>query len=629
MNWKVTAVLAVVLCVLIGVHVGLKRHKEQKQEAEEKAKKIYQIEQTDVTELRLAVKDEEEIVGKKDNDTWAIVAPVEAKADAKSIDRILRDFVGAKKQRVVDETPEDLGTYGLDEPAITIGVKTAAEPDTERTLLIGDQNPTKTYYFAKRADEEPVFLISSWLKTSFDKKLKDLRDKKIIDAGKDDISMIELVRADTTIKLEKDGDIWQVREPLASRADKDTMNELLDEIASAEVQDFVDDEPEDLAKYGLANPAATLTVYTGDEKAGQTLLLGSTNEDDTGVYAKRDIADNVVLMKKTLFEKIPTTVDDVRNKNLVLVALPDLRKIEYSTANGSFTMVLDEAGTWYVEKPRRIKADTIELGDLINELGDIEAESFLAETKPEYGFDDPRVKIAMWYKAKGDTAPTEQQPVTALIGAANPDDTTLAYAMNEESVPMIVKLESDTLDKLKKTFFDFRDKVLVDFRRDDVDRMEVAYLDDTVTLERKGDSWSVVAPADVELRDQGVADRLTWTINYLKMSNVVAAETPEDAKQYGLEPPLASFTVNMKDGSTIGPFLIGDEAKSNPDEFYATHAQTPGLYLIKRQVLTDIRERLGDILGRTLKDVSAATRDRQTDRASEAQRAAADAAGKD
>jgi len=485
MNWKVTAVLAVVLCVLLGVHWGLKRHRTGVEEAERQAKQIHQIEQTDITELRLAVEGEKEIVGRKEADEWSLVAPVEARVDATAFDRILRDFTGARKLRTVDETPADLGVYGLDEPAIEIAVKTAADSETEHALLIGSQNPTKSYYFAKRPDEPAVFLVNTWLKTGFDKKLKDLRDKKIVNAEKTAVSMIEVARAETTIKLEKDGDIWHVREPVAVRADKNAVTALLDEIAAAEVQEFVSDEPGDLTEYGLAEPAVQLTVYTGDDQAAQTLLLGAENKEATGIYAKRDIAENVVLMKKTLLEKIPDTVDNIRNRSLVLATAGDIAKFEYSTAGGSFTLELDDDKVWNIDKPRRMKADMIAVNSLFTDLDGIQAASFLAETKPEYGFDKPRVKLVMWYTTEDESA--DGQPVTALIGAENPDDTSISYALSEEGTPVTVSLGKDTLAKLEKTLFDFRDKVLVDFRRDDVARMEVTYLDDTLTVALEDD----------------------------------------------------------------------------------------------------------------------------------------------
>jgi len=620
MNWKVTAVLAVVLCVLLGVHWGLKRHRTQVGEIEEQAKQIHQVEQTDIAGLRLAVKGEQEIVGRKEADDWAIVSPVEARVDATAFDRILRDFAGATKLRTVDESPSDLGAYGLDEPVIEIGVKTAVDGETEHTLLIGNENPTKSYYFAKRPNEPAVFLVNTWLKTGFEKKLKDLRDKKIVDAEKDAVSMIEVARGKSVIKLEKDDDTWRIREPVAVLADSTAVTSLLDEIAAVQVQEFINDEPGDLAEYGLAQPAARLKVYTGDEKAGQTLLFGSGNEEDTGVYAKRDVARNVVLIKKSLIEAVPETVDDIRNRSLVLAAARDVKKFEYSSAGGSFTLELDDDNVWHIDQPQRMKADSVAVDALFTDLGGIQAENFLAKAKPEYGFDSPRVKLALWFAAADESNSARQ--VTVLIGAEEPEYPGLSYAMSEEGTPVVISLDKDTMDKLEKTMFDFRDKLLVDFRKDDVERLEVTYLDGALTAAQENGAWSVVDPAGIELRDPGMVDNLTWTIGYLKITKFVEPVTPDDVAEYGLDDPLASFTVHMKDETVIGPFLIGDESNADAANFYVVHAQTPGLYLIEQQAVADIRSRINEILGSTFKDVIAATRDRTTERVAAEQRAA-------
>ena len=117
--------------------------------------------------------------------------------------------------------------FGLSAPGVSVGVKTSA--DDEMVLSIGDQNPTKSYYYAARGGESNVFLLSNYVYTTFDKKLKDIRDKKIIDVAKSDVNMMEISRGGFTVKLEKDGE-WFVREPMAARADEKAVTEILDKL---------------------------------------------------------------------------------------------------------------------------------------------------------------------------------------------------------------------------------------------------------------------------------------------------------------------------------------------------------------------------------------------------------------
>ncbi|MCD6287967.1 MAG: DUF4340 domain-containing protein [Candidatus Hydrogenedentes bacterium] len=605
MNWKATVGLAVVLCILIGVNIGLKKHAEHVKSAEDIAKKVYQVERDNIDEVRLAAKGQDEIVARKDGDTWNIIKPVEAKADKTVMERIVREFADAKKQDTVDDAATDLKPYGLDKPAITVGVKTTDDKDTEHVLAIGDQNPTKSYYYAARGGEKSVFLISNYVRNTFDKKLKDLRDKTIVTAKKGDINMIEIARDDTVIKLEKDTN-WYLREPLSARADKDAVNKILDKLDTVRVDEFVNEKPDDLAKYGLDKPAAKLTVYTGDEKSAQTILFGSANDTGTGVYAKRDVASNVVLIKKDLMDTLPKGVDDIRNRKLVLAGHADINKFEYTTSEGSFTVALDKNNVWYVEKPQRVKADTMAITDLLRDLGNLKVEEFLDKAPDSAGFDKPRVKLDLWYKGK-------TKPVTMLIGNALPNGD-LAYGQTEDGSVVTVHLDKNALDSVKKNLFDLRDKVLVNFSNSDVDHIETMYLGTRVDVARKNNNWTLIQPKGAKLSDQMGADELARSINYLKMKEIVTATTPTDLAKYGLDKPLASFTVYLKDGKTIGPFNIGDESPSNPTLFHAVHTQTPGLYLIDKSVVDSIHKWVSDVTGEKLASVTTATRDRATER---------------
>lgn len=613
MNWKVTVGLAVVLCILVGVHLGLKKRAELVEEEEVAAKQVYQVERDDITELKLAVKDEDEIIARKKDGEWTLVAPVDAKADTSEIERIVREFVDAKKQETVDEDAKNIGVFGLAKPGISVGVKTADDAD-EHVMVIGDQNPTKTYRYAAKDGDSNVFLLSNYVYTTFNKTLKDLRDKHVMDIVRADVNMMEIARGNSIVKLEKNGE-WFVREPIAARADEDAVTGILDELESVLVEEFVSENPENLDEYGLADPAARFTVYAGDEQSAQTILFGSEKDDGTGVYAKRDVAKNVVLLKEGLLDTLPDDVDDIRNHKLVVAEHTDLKKIEYVSSGGSFTLAVDDTDGWYIEKPDRIKADTSAITDLFRTAGEIKAEEFFVETPAGAGFAGPRIKLAMWYK-------TDKDPVTVLIGVQLPDSD-LAYAQTEEGETVTVSLTEDMLDSLNMNLFDLRDKVIVNFSTDDVDHIETAYLDRRVDIERKDDEWAVKKPDDKQIPSQFTADELVRSINYLQMKDMVTAAAPDDLTRYGLDDPMASFTVHLKDGTVIGPVNIGDESGSSPTLFNAVHTGKQGIVLIEKTVVDSMRQQIADIVGDSLPSVTTATRERMTERVADKERAAA------
>jgi hypothetical protein len=222
----------------------------------------------------------------------------------------------------------------------------------------------------------------------------------------------------------------------------------------------------------------------------------------------------------------------------------------------------------------------------------MKATKFLTGEKDEFGLDNPQVKTSLWVKGA-------EEPVAVVIGAENPD-THVHFAKTSEG--NVVTIGKNKLDDLNKTLFEFRDKVLISFDKADAEKISVTYGDEVVELVRDGEEWKAEKPEGLKLSSQGVVDQLIWAINYLKMEKIVSGKVPETVAEYGLDKPAASFTVSLKDDKALGPFKIGYESEDaeKPDTVFATLEQRPGLYLVGKDVLNDIRNRLGDITGKEL-----------------------------
>jgi len=592
MNWKSTVAFVVVLALLVGYYVFTIKKEEKQQEADEAAKKIYQIDQNDIVELRIAGKDEEAIVCKKSEDEWTIEAPIKVEANSTAIDGVAKDLADAESQRTVDEEAKDLKPYGLDEPSLTISALKQNE-EKPSVLLVGNENPTKTGYYVSREGENTVLLVSSYTKGTLDKKLSDLREKTIIKMEQDDVKALDVALDDESASMEKDSeDNWKLAEPVKATADKEKVNKIITELRNAKVKEFIEEEPADLSEYGLDEPKAMVTVYIGEDKARKTILFGDADDDENGVYAKRETAKNVVLLPKTVFDAIPEDLDELRNKSLLLASTGDVVKVEHRCRSGAFLVEKDEQGTWYLKKPVDEKADSLTISGIFSTLKDMKAGKFLTEEKDEFGLDNPQVKTSLWVK-------DAEEPVAVVIGAENPD-THVLYAKTSEG--NVVTIGKDTLDDLNKTLFEFRDKVLVSFDKADAEKISVTYGDEVVELARDGEEWKAEQPEGLKLSSQGVVDQLIWAINYLKMEKIVSGKVPENVTEYGLDNPAASFTVSLKGERTLGPFKIGYESEDaeKPDTVFATLEQRPGLYLVGKDVLNDIQNRLGDITGKEL-----------------------------
>ena len=95
-------------------------------------------------------------------------------------------------QRLVEENPADLKMFGLAEPRIEVAFKSGGQ---EQRLLIGNKTPTGSDLYAKTAAQPKVFLIASFLDSTFNRSSFDLRDKTALTFDREKADALEIVTA--------------------------------------------------------------------------------------------------------------------------------------------------------------------------------------------------------------------------------------------------------------------------------------------------------------------------------------------------------------------------------------------------------------------------------------------------
>src|SRR5581483_11792176 len=220
---------------------------------------------------------------KKENGGWQIVAPAAAKADDSEVNGITSALSSVEVQRVIDENPASLNDYGLSNPRIEVDFKTTGDKDYKK-LLIGEKTPTGGNLFAMRGGEKKVIAIPAFQESTFDKKTFDLRDKTLIKFDREKVDAVNVTAGNKTIAFAKEGNDWNIKKPIAAKADFGSVEGLIGKIQSAQMKSMAgDDATADPKKYGLDKPQATIELNAGSSKA--TLIVGGKADDNT-VYAR-------------------------------------------------------------------------------------------------------------------------------------------------------------------------------------------------------------------------------------------------------------------------------------------------------------------------------------------------------
>ena len=237
-------------------------------ETAEQKQKVFAVETATIEELEVKAASGERTVLKKTGDAWRIVEPIQAKADEGEATGIVTNLASLDIQRVVDEKATDLAQFGLAPPRVEVGFKKAGQAEASR-LLLGDTNATGGELYAKLPGSPRVFLVSSFLQSTFNKGTFDLRDKTILSFDPAKVDALEIVTKDQRLAFAKTGDLWTLTSPVAARADQGQVEGAVGTLQTLAMKSIAEPAAaeKDLAKYGLDKPEMTATVGAGSTRA--------------------------------------------------------------------------------------------------------------------------------------------------------------------------------------------------------------------------------------------------------------------------------------------------------------------------------------------------------------------------
>ncbi len=120
-----------------------------------------------------------------DTNTWSVTAPFSASADGNAASAIANSLASLEISRVVETEATDLSVFGLTDPAFSV---TFESGNNTETLLIGDETPTGSDRYANIGGTNRVFLIGSFLESTFNRSSFDLRDRSLLEFTGTDVT---------------------------------------------------------------------------------------------------------------------------------------------------------------------------------------------------------------------------------------------------------------------------------------------------------------------------------------------------------------------------------------------------------------------------------------------------------
>jgi len=435
--WNTLVALAFLGALWAGFRYYNRRKTREAEKTESKpAEKVLSVESSKIRSFTLTSRDGEALTCTRDGKTWVISQPSQLAADQTAVSSWLSSLTSATIDDVVDAHPSNLKDYGLDPPASLIEVSTETKPE-KFTLRLGDSTPTSSGVYAQIAGNPRVVSLPSYDKSSLEKTLFDLRDKRAVTLDIDQISHIEAQSKDKRWTLEKNPDgVWDLVLPPLVRADRSSVDGMVSQLRNLTMQAVVSEDKKELGKYGLDSPTLSVTMKAPQDK--QTLVLGK--KDGERYDAMNSALDPIFTVENyflTQFQKDPA---DLRDKALFSFSTFDVKHLEVDTPKGHWAFE-QQNNKWKETEPKAKGVPNDKMDALVNSVHALRAESF-----PKASVGDPSAfglnKPAYSFKVQfGDKKQTE------TVQAARVGDK--VYARRDTDL-LASQLAATALDDMEK-----------------------------------------------------------------------------------------------------------------------------------------------------------------------------------
>jgi hypothetical protein len=382
--------------------------------------KILELKEDKLRKIEIQHKDEAAptVLTRDEAGKWSITAPQALAVDSSAMIGLTSAASNLTSTRVVEENATDLAAYGLDPPAISVTF-TLDDGSTKR-LRIGDATADNSANYAALDGDPRLFTMASYNKTSFDKRIADLREKRLLVFESGKLTSVELaVPGKPVVQFGKTGEnAWQIVKPRPMRADGFQVDELVRTAGDARMDTAAD--PKDAAsKFASGKLTATVRLTLPDS----TLTL-EVRESGGDYYAKSSMLEGAYKVSPDTGRGVSKSVEDFRNKKVFDFGFDEVTKIEVT--DKGMTRVIEKQGENWVSGGKNM--DSLSVQNLVDKLRDL---SSMAFDKARFGAAD--LKFVVTSKMGQRTETVEIAPDGSAFAARRSDGDTI-YSLDAASV---------------------------------------------------------------------------------------------------------------------------------------------------------------------------------------------------
>jgi len=402
-----------------------------------------------------------------------------------------------------------------------------------------------------------VFLVILAFVLFFEYKGKGEKDEeeKLLALSSEDVQKVTFKKEGETITFQKDEEgEWLLKEPLEAKADKYEVDRLADDFSDLKIERVVEEEPEELEKYGI--PQKEISLWFKDKDKPVTILIGMENPLDSTFFAKRDDETKVVLIPGHLKSLMEKSLFDFREKNIFKFETDDVKSIKLR-AKKTRWVASKKGEEWFFRNPVHALAQSSKIDNILSSLSGLKAKEFVSEEKKKddvkkYSLDRPEYEITLGM-------PLKNQEVTfSLYKGEDKLFATTSLSMK------IVETDDTILSDLEKEAEELREKEVANFYSWEANRLHLKMGDiNWILMKDEEDNWHFESPIKEEA-DKSKIQTFIRKIESLEAEEFIDPPLSLNLKDYGLDNPQAEVKIWVEEDEekvkeiTV---LIGSEDK--------------------------------------------------------------------
>lgn len=402
------------------------------------------------------------------------------------------------------------------------------------------------------------------------KKAEEEAKTKLASFAEDAVTAFTIRRGDTVIALKRGEERWGMTQPVEDRGDTKEITALLGNITRAKIERTLETKEEQLADFGLKEPAIVLTVHLKDKEEPFTLEVGSVTPAGFSVYTRRAAEDTILLAPSTVKTSLEKEPFSFRSKAPLFFEQDQVTALNLRDRSLHLSLARQEGNEWHISKPIQAKADSKKVADLIRSLTEEQIEGFLDQPPAnlnlkKMGLSPSRGEIRLTLEGGAE--------ITLHLGTQKKGGGVYARRSGDKGV---LELKEDFRKGLPTQVADLRDRTLLALDGDAVQQIALKNPKGQTFLRKVDGKWRIEQPEQA-LADQRVIEDLLWDLHGAQVEEFVA-DKAKNFKRYGLDAPAVTIRLLDQEGKLLASLALKRVAKG--EGAYARVGNGQAVYLV-------------------------------------------------